>query len=74
ISCCVFNLYKSGGQDAHPTRFNHFRIIQFRCVTADHVRPITDDIVHHCIAFSQLPITHYPLPASTDMIQQVQLQ
>jgi hypothetical protein len=34
VSCCAFNLYKSGGQDAHPTGFKHFRIIQFRCVTA----------------------------------------
>ena len=25
----------------------------------NHVRPITYDIVHNCIAFSQLPITHY---------------
>jgi hypothetical protein len=24
-----------------------------------HVTPITYDIVDHCIAFSQLPITHY---------------
>ncbi|MFM6047958.1 MAG: hypothetical protein ACKPHF_10745 [Dolichospermum sp.] len=24
-----------------------------------HVRPITYDIVDHCLAFSQLPITHY---------------
>jgi hypothetical protein len=34
VSCCAFNLYKSSGQDAHPTRFNYFRIIQFRCVIA----------------------------------------
>jgi len=33
-----------------------------------HVCPITYDIVHHCLAFFQLPITNYPLPASTDMI------
>jgi hypothetical protein len=28
----------------------------------NHVRPITYDIVHNCIAFCQLPITNYPLP------------
>ncbi|MEG4305349.1 hypothetical protein [Microcoleus sp. D3_18a_C4] len=31
LSCCAFNLYGEGGQDAHPTRGKIYFTMQFKC-------------------------------------------